>query len=81
MREELLNVEAKLDTAENEADNSRRALRAQHNRLNQLEMDIAERDQGPARLQHTGDWHSVVAQIERDALKILHWLRRQFGKG
>ena len=81
MREELLNVEAKLDTAENEADNSRRALRAQHNRLNQLEMDIAERDQGPARLQRSVDWHSVAAQIERDALKILHWLRRQFGKG
>jgi len=81
MREELLNVEAKLDTAENEADNSRRALQAQHNRLNQLEMDIAERDQGPARLQRSVDWHSVVAQIERDALKVLHWLRRQFGKG
>ncbi|MFL3020519.1 MAG: glycosyltransferase family 9 protein [Candidatus Poriferisodalaceae bacterium] len=81
MREDLLNLEAKLDIAENEADDNRRALRAQHNRLNQLEMDIAERDQGPARLQRSVDWSSVVAQIERDALKVLHWLRRQFGKG
>jgi len=81
MREDLLNLEAKLGIAENEADDNRRALRAQHNRLNQLEMDIAERDQGPARLQRSVDWSSVVAQIERDALKVLHWLRRQFGKG
>ena len=81
MREDLLNVEAKLGIAEKEADNSRRALRAQHNRLNELEMKIAEHDQGPARLQRSVDWHSVIAQIERDALKVLHWLRRQFGKG
>ena len=81
MREDLLNLEAKLGIAENEADDNRRALRAQHNRLNQLEMELAERDQGPARLQRSVDWSSVVAQIERDALKVLHWLRRQFGKG
>ncbi len=81
MREELLKVETQLGIAENEADNSRRALRAQHDRLNQLEMEIAERDQGPARMHRSVDWHSVVAQIERDALKALHWLRRQFGKG
>ena len=81
LRQEIHGLEHKLNSAEKEADRSRSALRAQHNRLNQLEMQTAERDQGPARLHRSVDWRSVLAQIERDALKILHWLRRQFGKG
>jgi len=81
LRQQILGLEDQLNSAEKEADRSRSALRAQHNRLNQLEMQTAERDQGPARLHRTVDWRSVLAQIERDALKILHWLRRQFGKG
>lgn len=80
LRQEILSVESKLNFAENEAERNRRALQAQHNRLNQLEMQTAERDQGPARLHRSVDWRSVLAQIERDALKLLHWLRRQFEK-
>ncbi|HAF68961.1 MAG TPA: hypothetical protein DCL16_07545 [Acidimicrobiaceae bacterium] len=81
LRQEILSVESKLELAENEADHRRRALQIQHDRLNQLEMQAAEHDQGPARLHRSVDWQSVLAQIERDTLKILYWLRRQFGKG
>ncbi len=81
LRQELLQLQKELDVARDDADNTRQALRAQHNRLNQLETEIARRDQGPARLQRSVDWHSVVAQIERDALRVLRWLRSQLGRG
>lgn len=81
LRQDILRIESERDLAEQEASHSRRALRAQHNRLNRLEMQIAKQDQGPARLHRSVDWVSVLAQIERDLLKLLYWLRRQFRKG
>ncbi|MDP7067983.1 MAG: hypothetical protein QF637_10210 [Acidimicrobiales bacterium] len=81
LRQELLQLQKELDIARDDADNTRQALRAQHNRLNELETEIARQDQGPARLQRSVDWHSVAAQLERDVLKVLRWLRNQLGRG
>lgn len=81
LRQELLQLHNELEAAKDDANNTRQALRAQHNRLNELETEIARRDQGPARLQRSIDWHSVAAQLERDLLKVLRWLRRRLGRG
>jgi chromosome segregation ATPase len=81
LRQELLQLHNDLEAAKDDANNTRQALRAQHNRLNELETEIARRDQGPARLQRSIDWHSVAAQLERDLLKVLRWLRRRLGRG
>ena len=62
-------------------DKTKKASRLQHKRLNELEMMVAEYDQGPARLQPSVDWNSVRAQIERDFLKILRWVRQKIGRG
>ena len=81
LRQELLQLHNELEATKDDANNTRQALRAQHNRLNELETEIARRDQGPARLQRSIDWHSVAAQLERDLVKVLRWLRRRFGRG
>ena len=80
LRYALRQLEAERDTALTDAATSRVELRTQHRRLNELEMRVAQLDQGPARLQRTVDWSSVISQIERDLVTILRWLRRQLGR-
>tara|TARA_Y100000590_G_scaffold300405_1_gene338711 strand:+ start:1025 stop:2260 length:1236 start_codon:yes stop_codon:yes gene_type:complete len=81
LRQESLQLRNELAAARDDADKTRKALRAQHNRLNELETEIARRDQGPARLQRSIDWSSVLAQLERDLVKVLRWLRRRLDRG
>lgn len=80
LRIALRQLEEERDTALTDAATSRLELRTQHRRLNELEMRVAQLDQGPARLQRTVDWSSVISQIERDLLAVLRWLRRQLGR-
>ena len=80
LRNALRQLEEERDTALTDAATSRLELRTQHRRLNELEMRVAQLDQGPARLPRTVDWSSVISQIERDLVTILRWLRRQLGR-
>jgi hypothetical protein len=80
LRYALRQLEEERDTALTDAGTSRLELRTQHHTLNELEMRVAQLDQGPARLQRTVDWSSVVSQIERDLLTVLRWLRSQLGR-
>jgi hypothetical protein len=80
LRSALRQLEEERDTALTDAGTSRLELRTQHHTLNELEMRVAQLDQGPARLQRTVDWSSVVSQIERDLLTVLRWLRSQLGR-
>ena len=79
LRQQIKVLEEERDTALADATTSRTELQRQHHQLNELEMGMAQQDQGPARLQRSVDWPSVMAQIERDLLAVLRWLRRQFG--
>ena len=80
LRNALRQLEEERDSALTDAATSRLELRTQHRRLNELEMRVAQLDQGPARLPRTVDWSSVISQIERDLVTILRWLRRQLGR-
>ena len=80
LRQQIKQLEEERDTALADATTSRIELQRQHHRLNELEMGMAQQDQGPARLQRSVDWPSVMAQIERDLLAVLRWFRRQFGR-
>ena len=81
LRQEILQITQDLESTKGELDKTKKASRLQHKRLNELEMMVAEYDQGPARLQPSVDWNSVRAQIEREFLKILRWVRQKIGRG